>query len=362
MRIKKRTKISLIVAGALALILIIVLLVIYVPKGNVTTENQSLPSNTLSGQTNAVLYEEKYSFVNFTDPKENAFTVNVPKDWQVSLDSGLIRPYIDAGVLLQVTSSKSQGFLYISPYGIYTVPNDLLTYAGFTEGTYYDPSNGLAKPMLIKKYTEAGDFLNEYVQQLNVGANVVETIDRPDLINQNPNSLITKQSAAEITYVANELRYKLIAYIYLMEYSGTGIWAATLFGYYSPENLFNETEYLVLQSQESFKVNPQWAAKEAQEINKRAGVISSTQNSVSDTISSSFEYRTNSQDRINEEWSKTILGVEEVYNPETGDTRYVDSGAKYYWMDNRNNIYGTEIDESPFPNEDMTKLEIKKEV
>jgi len=137
---------------------------------------------------------------------------------------------------------------------------------------------------------------------------------------------------------------------------------ASLFGYFSPENLFNETEYLVLQSQESFKVNPQWAAKEAQEINKRAGIISSTQDSISDSISSTFEYRTNSQDRINEEWSKTTLGVEEVYNPETGDTRFVDSGAKYYWMDNRNNIYGTETDQSPFPLEDMTPLEIKKSV
>jgi hypothetical protein len=67
-------------------------------------------------------------------------------------------------------------------------------------------------------------------------------------------------------------------------------------------------------------------------------------------------------DRISNEWSKTTLGVEEVYNPETGETRYPDSGAEYYWMDNQNNIYGTETDENPFPLEDMTKLEIKKEV
>ena len=67
-------------------------------------------------------------------------------------------------------------------------------------------------------------------------------------------------------------------------------------------------------------------------------------------------------DRINNEWSKTILGVEEVYNPETGDTWTVDSGSNYYWIDNKNNIYGTETDENPFPNEDIKSLEIKKEV
>jgi len=353
-------KFSLIGLGILALIGIIIFLVNYLPKENLNV-NQSA-SHNVTVPKNAVLYKEKYSFYNFADPKENAFTINIPKGWTVSQGSGLIRPYIDAGVLLQATSPDNQGFLYISPYGVYTVPNNLLDFAGFTEGKYYDPSGGVSTPMLVKKYTDARDFLNEYVQQLNVETKVLEVIDRPDLINQNPIPLITKQSAAEITYTANGLKYKLIDYNYLVEYSGTGIWMASLFGYFSPENLFNETEYLVLQSQESFKVNPQWAAKEAQEINKRAGIISSTQDSISDSISSTFEYRTNSQDRINEEWSKTTLGVEEVYNPETGDTRFVDSGAKYYWMDNRNNIYGTETDQSPFPLEDMTPLEIKKSV
>lgn len=362
MKIKKREKLFLIIGGAIALILaIILILVSFAPKENVTNENQSSPGTALSG-TNAVLYEPKYSFYNFTDPEENAFSVNIPEGWQVSSDSGLIRPYIDAGVKLMAASSDNSGFFYISPYGVYTVPNALLTFAGFAEGSYYDPSNGIATPMLVKNYTEAKDFLSEYIQKLNVETNVVEIIDKPDLINQNPAPLITKQSAAEMTYTSNQITYKLIAYNYLMEYSGTGIWSATLFGYYSPKNLFNETEYLVLRSSETFKVNPQWAAREAQEVNKRIGTISSTQNSISDTISSTFEYKSNSMDRINDEWSKTILGVEEVYNPETGDTWTVDSGSEYYWIDNRNNIYGTETDENPFPQEDVTLLEIKKEV
>ncbi len=356
-KLKKEIKIALIAGGAVVLILLAILLI---RSPSVSDKETGNSSKVLAG-TNAVLYEEKYLFVNFTDPKENAFSLKIPKGWQMSGNSGLIRPYIDAGVLLQATSSNNQGFLYISPYGIYTVPNDLLTLSGFGEGKYYDPSGGISTPMLVKSYTEAKDFLNEYVQKLNVNAQVLETIDRPDLI-QSTSQLITKQSAAEITYTARGIKYKLIAYIYLIDFSGMGIWAASLFGYFSPENIFNETEYLVLQSQESFKVNPVWAAKEAQEMNKRAGIISSTQDSISDTISSTFEYRTNSQDRISEEWSKTTLGIEEVYNPETGETRYPDSGSKYYWMDNQNNIYGTETDESPFPQEDMTKLEIKKSV
>jgi hypothetical protein len=358
---KKRVKIILISLGVLALIVALILIFIKpVDKDDSETENQTGLNNSVTGQKiSAVLYEPKYSFENFTDPNENAFTIKLPEGWQASEDSGLIRPYIDAGVKLMVTSPKDQQFLYISPYGIYAVPNDLLTFSGFTEGSNY---NG----MLVKKYTEAENFLNEIVKQLDRETEIIEIIERPDLIKENPGPLITKQSAAEITYILNpgpnQIKNKLVCYNYLIEPSGIGIWASTLFGYSSPEELFNETEYLVLKSAETFKVNPAWAAKEAQEVNKRIGIISSTQDSISDTISSSFEYRSDSQDRINDEWSKTILGVEEVYNPETGDTRFVDSGANYYWQDNQGNVWGTETDENPAPLEDMTKLEIKKGV
>jgi flagellar basal body-associated protein FliL len=362
--IKNKTKIILIVIGAVLVVTCVILLITLLPKDNSNSignnnENESLPPGTNQDvKKEAVLYEPKYSFNNFTDPKEGAFTIKLPEGWEASEDSGLIRPYIDAGVKLMVTSSKNQQFLYISPYGVYAVPNDLLTFAGFTEGTNY---NG----MLVKSYTEAEDFLTEIVQQLDVETEIIEVIERPDLIIENPGPLITRQSAAEITYISNpgknQLKNKIVCYIYLIEPSGIGIWASTLFGYSSSENLFNETEYLVLKSAETFRVNPQWAAREAQEMNKRLNIISSTQDSISDTISSTFEYRSESQDRINNEWSKTILGVEEVYNPETGDTRFVDSGAEYYWMDNQNRVWGTDIDENPSPQGDMTNWKLRKD-
>lgn len=302
-------------------------------------------------------YKDKISFYNFTDPNEKAFTINLPKGWQVSKESGLVRPYIDAGVMLQVSSQKNQGFFYISPYGVYTVPNALLDFAGFTEGKYYDPSGGISTPMIVKKYTEAEDYLNEYVEQLNVETKIIEIIDRPDLIKSEPGPLITKQSAAEMTYISNpgqnQLKNKVVVYIYLVETGSTGIWASSLFGYYSPEELFNETEYLVLKSEETFKVDSNWAKREAEEVNKRIGIISSTQDSISETISSTFEYKSKSMDDINDKWSKTILGIEEVYDPDTEEMHVVDSGSKYYWIDNRNNIYGTDTYENPFPQEDV---------
>lgn len=361
---KKEVKNTLIITGAIILLLIILFLIGSSSRNKNLNENNTgnneenlLPPGTNPEIQSAVLYEEKYTFYEFTDPNENAFTIQIPKDWAVSEDSGLIRPYIDAGIKLKVMPNKNQQFIYLSPYALYVTPNDLLTFSGFAEGRYYNS-------MLVKKYTGADDFLKEIVQQLSIETEILEVIERPDLINNNVTPLITAQSAAEITYTSNTGKNstinKLIAYNYLMDSSGMGIWAASVFGYSSPEPLFNETEYLVLKSAESFKVNPVWAAKEADEVNKRAKIISSTQDSISETISSSFEYKSQSQDRIRNEWSKAILGVEEVYNPETGNTRFVESGAEYYWQDNQGRVWGTTTDENPFPQEDMTKLEIKK--
>jgi len=329
----------------------------------------NFPTNTASSDNNktinAVLqYSPKYSFYTFTDPNESAFSIKVPNEWQVSKESGLVRPYIDAGILLQVSSSMNQAFFYTSPYAIYTVPTELLDFYGFTEGKYYGSSGGISKPMLIKKYIDANKYLEEFVEQLNVDTNILEVIERSDLIKANLGPLITKQSAAEITYLSNpgpnQIKNKIVVYLYLMQSSSAGIWVANIFGYSSPENIFDETEYLVLKSAKTINVDSNWAAREAIEINKRLGIISSTNESVSNSISSSFDYKSKSMDRINNEWSKTMLGVEEVYNPQTQTSYTVESGANYYWINNKGTIFGTQTADNPSPNEDMKPLEIVK--
>ena len=305
-------------------------------------------------------YEERYPFYTYQDPNEAAFTIEIPDGWQIMNGSGLIRPYIDAGVLVAAYSQENQEFIFKSPVAIYAVPNDILDFTGFTEGSYYGPG-GIATPMMVKKYTTAKKYLEEYLSQLTVDTEVIETVDRPDLVSDNPDPLVTEQSAAEITYISDsgsyQLKNKVIAYTYLIETGGMGIWATSMFGYTSPESSFDETEYLVLKSAESFKVNANWAKREAQEVNKRLGIISSTQESISNSISSAFEYRSDTMDRINDDWSKAILGIEEVYDPDTEEMYVVDSGARYYWIDNRNNIYGTDTYENPFPLEDLRLME-----
>jgi hypothetical protein len=109
--------------------------------------------------------------------------------------------------------------------------------------------------------------------------------------------------------------------------------------------------------QRTFKVDPEWAKRENAALKKRLGAISQSQNDVSATISSVFETRSQSMDRLNTAWDNAILGVEDVYNADTGSHYVVDSGSSYYWSDPQGNIYGTDTAGSPLPGEDLHQLD-----
>lgn len=328
------------------------------PGTPVNNQSPGIQANDQPPQTapKAKQYADRYSFYLFKDPKEGAFTIKIPAGWQVMNGSGLVRPYIDAAISL-AAGSQDRGFGLLSPYAIYTVPTPLLNRLGFPEGTYYGGYKDIVKPMLVKKYETARQFIDEFMRGLNVETEIVGIKDRPDLLSASPKPPVTKQSAAELAYISspgpNQIMNKLIVATSLQESNGMGVWVAYVFGYYSPESAFNETEYLVLKSAESLKVDQDWAKREAVEMNKRQKIISATAESISGMITSSFDYKSESMDNIDDQWSEAILGVEEVYNPDTGEMHIVDSGSNYYWIDNQGNIYGTETNESPYPQEDL---------
>ncbi|MCK4319308.1 hypothetical protein KAW38_01930 [Candidatus Micrarchaeota archaeon] len=279
----------------------------------------------------------------------------------MSQGSGLVRPYIDAAVLFEAKSPSGQGFFFADPYGyMYATPNAMLEFTGFTEGSFYDPSGGVSNPMVVKNYAEASDFALELLEESGVEAENVEVKERPDLL-MGGNPLVTEQSAAELTFEyesdGKEIESSVVVRTVLIEISGTGIWYASVMEYYAPAELMNKTELLVLNMQRSFKVDEEWAAREQIEVQKRMGILAQSQNEISDIISSTFEMRSQTLDELNKKWDEYILGIENVYNPETGEHYIVDSGSNYYWVNDIGTIYGTDIDENPLPNENLVQLQ-----
>jgi hypothetical protein len=214
--------------------------------------------------------------------------------------------------------------------------------------------------MMVRAYVPAAEYAQELLDASGLDASNVRVVDRPDLLPQ-ANALVTQQSAAEMTfdydYSGTAMKDTILVRTSLMEMSGTGIWYVAVMEYYSPAALKNETEFLVLDMQRSFKVDPAWAAREQQEIMRRSAIISQSQSDISEIISSTFEMRSSTMDELNDKWDNYILGVEDVYDPDTGSHYVVDSGSNYYWIDGEGNIYGTDTAESPLPYENLKLLE-----
>lgn len=283
--------------------------------------------------------------VSWKDPKEGAFTIDVPKGW--SIDGGVVRPYIDAALKI-ITTDGDKGIQIENPYPpIYTVPNQILTFAGFTEGSHYNPSGGIAQDMIVMSEKNAQNYIETVLaKSLNLKVDSVKS--RDDLVEKIPKfSYITQTTAAEGTLSGDGKIHKVIVVEQGISIAGTGLWIAGLTHYFAPENEIGKVEEIATAMDKSFKLDPTWVKNEQAAVAKRSQIISQTQSEISDIISSTFEYRSSTQDEMADKWSDAILGVQDVYDSSTGENYTVPNTSKYYWTDGLNNVIGTDTHDSP---------------
>jgi hypothetical protein len=283
--------------------------------------------------------------VSWKDPKEGAFTIDVPKGWNI--DGGVVRPYIDAALKI-VATNGDKGIQVENPYPpIYTAPNQALALAGFTEGSKYNPSGGISQDMIVMSEKNAEDYIKTVVAE-NLKLNVDSIKSRDDLVAKIPQlSYMTTPTAAEATLSGDGKVHKVVVIEQGISAAGVNLWYVGLTHYWAPENEISKVEQIATAMDKSFKLDQAWVAKEQVEVAKRSQIISQTQSEISDIISSTFEYRSSSQDKMADKWSDAILGVQDVYDPSTGENYTVPNTSTYYWTDGLNTVVGTDTHDSP---------------
>lgn len=279
------------------------------------------------------------------DPNEGAFTVNVPSGWKI--EGGVVRPYIDAALKIIVTSGD-KGIQVENPYPpIYTVPNQVLEFAGFKEGSHYNPSGGVSADMIVLSEKNAQDYIETIIAK-NLNLKVDSIKSRDDIAEKVPKlSYITQTTAAEATLSGDGKIHKVIVIEQGISIAGTSLWTAGLTHYWAPANEINQVEQIATAMDQSFKLDPTWVKNEQIEVAKRSQIISQNGSEVSDIISSTFEYRSSTQDEMADKWSDAILGVQDVYDSLTGENYTVPNTSNYYWTDGLNNVVGTDTQDSP---------------
>mgnify|MGYP003880662695 CR=1 FL=1 len=105
----------------------------------------------------------RLAYVPWQDPRENAFTVEIPRGW--SATGGLFRfSTVDVRGAMEIRSPDGQIRLIAGDPAVppHTIPNQMLAMTGFPEGSWYSP--GYNQRFLVRRYMPGVQFAVEYAR------------------------------------------------------------------------------------------------------------------------------------------------------------------------------------------------------
>ena len=304
-------------------------------------------------------------WVKWSDPKENAFTLDVPAGWKA--DGGLFRfASIDTRPAWQVVSPDGQIRITGGDSQVpgFSEPNQMLAMAGMREGSWYPLGYGVN--LLVRRYLPGTVFVREYVTtgaaKVCTGLAITDNRDRSDAdqainaINRKYAGMgfLTEVHSGDISFTCDQQGRAMAGYYFASTLRTrtagmpSGLWyVQNLYGYLAPRDQARRALALGTHIVQSQQTNPQWAQMQQGITANTSHIVSETQSAVSNIISDSYWSRQKTMDEISRRRENAILGVEDVVDPATGERLKVESGSNYYWLDNRGAIVGTQTDTRP---------------
>ncbi len=314
--------------------------------------------------------EPAVRYVRWSDPRENAFSLEVPAGWRVT--GGLFRfASVDTRGAVEAASPDGQIRITLGDAELptFTEPNQTLAMTGFTEGRWYSPGYGVQ--FLVRRYTPGTAFATEYVRtKVARGCSelsLLDTRDRPDAV-QAINAVNAQYSAVGVSMVVTAgetaftcrssgrmLRGYYFAGTQLTRTQGVSVWNVQyLFGGIAPADKTAQGQVVLEHMVRSFELNPQWVGMQQNITANTSKIVSRTHQEISNIISDTYWSRQSVMDELSRRRSNVTLGLEDVIDTQYGRQIKVESGSNYYWIDHTGTIVGT--DTYTRPNLDFREL------
>ncbi len=296
-------------------------------------------------------------FQTWTDPMENAFSVEVPVGWHVT--GGVFRPSFTAMSEIVLQSPDGQVFVRSGDVNFpskYVTPNMTLMSLGTWEGQF--TSDGT----LVMNYKSGLDFAVHYLQH-TVGRNwrnlqwlgSRDRADRIQALGWYTQMLgYTMHTAGEVTFSCDFGGPTYLGY----QYAETAVthnsdvatlWnPQALFGFLAtPENV-RLADAVLFHAITTFQTNPQWMMRQAH-INQQVAEQNRRYSEYSNQLwQQTRAERLASWDRIAEQRGDILRGHTRVVDPTTNQAYKVQSGNSYYSIDpTRQVIVGTDTPYKP---------------
>ena len=312
-------------------------------------------------------------FTPFRDPREGAFTVNVPSRWQVS--GGTTRSSaIDPRQSLRATSPDGHMRLFIGDPDLIPreVPNRLLGYAGVREGqTMKGPWGG---PLLIARYQTGEQFARSYASRLCPASQITSSNVVPDATRQLTAKAVEygRAQGAPAQAWVGEVTFRCGAQTGSVRAStvvagspaGAQVWAVLeLSGFIvgdPSQPAF--ARYILNNIIGSVQMNPQWEARQAQTTRDISGAVTRALHQMAASIAehareqashdqidvmSGWEARNKTMDSIRERRSEAITGTRTANDDYLGVSHTVTNDYDYYWTRPDGSIARTNTDTPP---------------
>jgi invasion protein IalB len=316
------------------------------------------------------------TYVNWKDPQEGAFTIQVPNGWHVVGGAyRLTATDIRENVTMVSSDGQIRVFIGDTNLGAFTEPNQMLAMGGLREGSFQTLGDG--SRLEIRRFMP-GQQLARWFAQSRLssqcsGFQVESNNDRQDLAGafmqsvreegMNSARLTAGDAAFSCTGQHGPVHGHIFAATVYPFPGRSGIWYIyRLYGYFAAPERQQDAEKVAQQTMQSWSINPQWQAQEkqianqavqqdnarSQQIRARAmQAIQENERQTSQMIVDGYNQRSQVYTEISRRRENSILGTSDVIDPATGTQYKVDSLSDYHWMSNQGVIAGTKTDTSP---------------
>jgi len=301
------------------------------------------------------------AFDRWTDPNEQAFSVEVPRGWKTAGGSARFASVdVRSGVRTESPDGNAWVFSGDTDIPPFTPPSQMLAMAGFREGMWYSPGYGVN--MMVRSYETGRGFAQSYAESVLgrrcSGVTITSARDRADaseainaIYAQFGQGVNMRLSTGEVAFTCGSQASPRQGYVFggtLATQAGMGaIWNVQyLAGFIATPNEAPTAESTLKHMLDSLQLNPDWVARQQSVTMATSQIVTRTNAAIADIIKDTYEHRQAVMDDVFRKWSNTTLGLTDLRDPDTGDTYKVAAGHNYYWRKGET-IAGTSTYERP---------------
>ena len=301
------------------------------------------------------------TYVRWADPKEKAFTIDVPKGWKI--EGGLIRfNAVDPRAVVGATSPDARVKVQFGDASHPTcIEPGFSPY--FPEGSWYSPGYGVK--MFVKRYRTGEMYAREFVERAVADqytklrfVKSTDLADKVAVINriyaqQSPGVVNSSLSLGEVAFTCEEngkpMRGTCVAMTRRTASTAGVIWnIESLTGFVAPHWQAPQAGAVAEHMVKSFRLSPAWVRMQQNLTASVSGIVAKTNAEISSIISDGYWSRQAVDDDVARKRSNAILGLTDLVDEETGETYKVESGSNYYWSrPGGGTVVGTETADRP---------------